>query len=67
VECHAVLRGEVRSPNAAAPPFQAVARVPGMTAAALHVALTTSHRTMPNIILDAEERRNIAAYILSLK
>ena len=66
-ECHAVQKEYARSPNANAPRFQAVASIPGMTAAALSAALNTSHRTMPNIMLAADEQADIIAYILSLK
>jgi len=66
-QCHAVQKDEGRSPNELAPRFQAIASVPGMTGLALSVALNTSHRTMPNIILAADERADIIAYILSLK
>ena len=66
-ECHAIVAGEIRSPNPSAPRFEAIARIPGMTAIALRVALQTSHRTMPNLLLDGEELKNIVAYILSLK
>ena len=65
--CHAIVAGEIRSPNPAAPRFEAIARIPGMTAIALNAALQTSHRTMPNLLLDGEELKNIVAYILSLK
>lgn len=34
-ECHAVQKEQMRSPNNNAPPFQAIASVPGMTATAL--------------------------------
>ena len=66
-ECHAIDKRQVRLPNPAAPRFEAVANVPGMTAIALTAALQTSHRTMPNLVLDSDELRNITAYILSLK
>ena len=66
-ECHAIDKRQLRSPNAAAPRFEAIANVPGMTGIALTVALQTSHRSMPNLMLDTDELRNIAAYILSLK
>jgi mono/diheme cytochrome c family protein len=66
-ECHAIGPSQTRSPNAAAPRFETIANVPGMTELALTVALRTPHRTMPNIILEASELRNIAAYILSLQ
>ena len=66
-ECHAVQKEYARSPNANAPRFQAIASIPGMTATALSAALNTSHRTMPNIMLAADEQADIIAYILSLK
>jgi mono/diheme cytochrome c family protein len=64
--CHAIRRGQ-QSTNANAPAFDKVANVPGMTAIALQASLQTSHRSMPNLILSTDERRNVAAYILSLK
>lgn len=66
-ECHAVRKEAARSPNADAPRFQALASLPGMTSIALSAALNTPHRSMPNIMLDPEERADIIAYILSLK
>src|SRR5262245_46552636 len=66
-QCHAVQKDEARSPNENAPRFQVVASVPGMTAIALSAALNTPHRSMPNIILEADERSDIIAHILSLK
>jgi mono/diheme cytochrome c family protein len=66
-QCHGVSKDEGRSANATAPRFPTIASVPGMTATALSAALNTSHRTMPNIILDAEQQANIIAYILSLR
>jgi hypothetical protein len=38
-----------------------------MTATALFVWMRTSHPTMPNIILEPEDLRNVVAYVLSLK
>jgi mono/diheme cytochrome c family protein len=66
-QCHAVRKEQRRSPNSDAPRFQTIASVPGMTSIALSAALNTSHRTMPNVMLEAEERADIIAYILSLK
>ena len=63
--CHAVRKGG-RSPNSGAPAFEVIAAVPGMTALALQSILQTSHREMPNLILIANERANVIAYILSL-
>jgi mono/diheme cytochrome c family protein len=66
-ECHTILRGQIRSPNTRSPTFVELATAPGMTAAALFVALTTPHAGMPMFILTTEQRENVIAYILSLK
>ena len=66
-ECHAIQKGQVRSPNSRAPTFVELATAPGMTTTALLVALTTPHAGMPMFILTAEQRENVIAYILSLK
>jgi mono/diheme cytochrome c family protein len=66
-ECHAIERGQARSPNSRSPTFVELAKAPGMTSAALTVALTTPHVGMPMFILTAEQRANVIAYILSLK
>jgi mono/diheme cytochrome c family protein len=65
--CHIVAKGQFVSPNSEAPPFPVLAATPGMTSIALTAALTTSHRRMPNIMLQPNERRDVIAYILSLK
>ena len=64
--CHAIRKGQ-QSANANAPAFENIASVPGMTAIALQASLQTSHRSMPNLILSADERKNVVAYVLSLK
>ena len=66
-QCHAVRKEQAQSPNENAPRFQVIASVPGMTSIALSAALNTSHRTMPNIMLQADEQADVIAYILSLK
>jgi mono/diheme cytochrome c family protein len=66
-ECHAIRRGQVRSPNSGAPTFLELATTPGMTIAALSVALTTPHAGMPMFLLTAEQREAVIAYILSLR
>ena len=66
-ECHAVRAGQARSPNGRAPTFVELANTPGMTTAALTVALTTPHAGMPMFVLTSEQRQDIIAYILSLK
>ncbi|MBF9196941.1 c-type cytochrome [Microvirga terrestris] len=65
--CHAVESGQNRSPRAQAPTFTDIALVPGMTTTALTVALRTSHKTMPNIMLEPRELRDVTAYITSLQ
>ncbi|MGH6804975.1 MAG: c-type cytochrome [Methyloceanibacter sp.] len=65
--CHAVLANEQHSPLPQAPAFQSVADTPGMTELALSVWLQSSHPTMPNIILEQDDLRNVVAYIRSLK
>lgn len=65
-ECHAVNKGE-RSPKVAVPTFSAIAATPGMTSLALEASLQTSHRQMPNLLIERADRADIIAYILSLK
>jgi mono/diheme cytochrome c family protein len=65
-ECHAIGKGQVRSPNARSPAFSELATTPGMTPVALMVALTTPHAGMPMFMLTADQREDIIAYILSL-
>ena len=45
--CHGIRKG-AQSRDPRAPPFEAIAAVPGMTGLALQAALQTSHREMPN-------------------
>jgi mono/diheme cytochrome c family protein len=65
--CHAIRRGEARSPNSRSPTFSELATAPGMTPAALMVALTTPHAGMPMFILTRDQREDVIAYILSLR
>jgi mono/diheme cytochrome c family protein len=65
-QCHSI-KGAEPSPEPTAPPFKVVANTPGMTATALTVWLSTSHPTMPNIVLEPQELDNVIAFILTLK
>jgi mono/diheme cytochrome c family protein len=65
-QCHGVDKRGF-STNAEAPAFEDIANIPGMTSAALTVALRTSHRSMPNFVIKGRDAQNIIAYILSLK
>lgn len=65
-ECHAVERGRIRSKNGHAPTFESIAMTRGMNAMALRVALKTSHREMPNLMLSDSDTDDVIAYIQSL-
>jgi len=65
-ECHAVRREQVHSPSPQAPTFLKLATTPGVTGAALSVALTTPHAGMPMFSLTAKQREDVIAYILDL-
>jgi mono/diheme cytochrome c family protein len=61
-QCHGVDK-TAYSANPAAPAFADIANVPGMTRAALTVALRTSHRSMPNLVIeDAMQRISLPIY-----
>lgn len=64
--CHGVARGEI-SPNSAAPNFNVIAAVEGMSGTALNVALLTPHHSMPDLILTTEQRTDVIAFILGLR
>lgn len=66
-QCHAVGRKQFLSPNRYAPSFQSLARSPGMTTTKLHVWFETPHPSMPNLILRDDDKKNVFAYIMSLK
>jgi mono/diheme cytochrome c family protein len=66
-ECHAVERTDGFSPGTRAASFVHIANTPGVTATALLVWFQTPHRTMPNLIIPEADRRDIIAYIVSLR
>ena len=66
-ECHAVEAQELKSPNPKSPTFPELAKTPGMTSAALTVALTTPHAGMPMFRLTDQQRADIIAYVLGLR
>lgn len=65
--CHGVGQGETISPDSRSPSFQTLANTPGITPIALRVALRSSHRDMPNLILSEQESANVIAFILGLR
>ncbi len=66
-ECHLLGKEKGLSSNLNAPTFAAIANTPGMTAAALRVALNTPHESMPNLVIKGETATSLVAYILSLR
>ena len=74
-ECHAVLPGQgvLTDPDplpfegAGALAFEDIANTPGVTAMVLSAWMVSTHPTMPLILLEDDELRDIVAYILSLK
>ena len=66
-ECHAIQAQQLRSPNPRSPTFPELATTPGMTNAALTLALTTPHAGMPMFRLTEEQRADIISYILGLR
>jgi len=66
-ECHLIGKEQGLSTNLSAPTFMEIANTPGMTAAALKVALNRPHELMPNIIVKGETADSLIAYILSLR
>jgi mono/diheme cytochrome c family protein len=67
-ECHAVERSSRRSPDPAAPRFEAIANSPGTTATTISDALQTRpHSKMPNFRMNSGQFNDVVSYILSLK
>jgi mono/diheme cytochrome c family protein len=66
-ECHLLEKGSGLSPNAAAPTFEDIANIQGMTSAAFTAALRTSHETKPNVIIKGRDISDLVAYVLSIK
>jgi mono/diheme cytochrome c family protein len=65
--CHAVgPDAAAKSPDARAPRFLDVARMPSTTELSLKVFLRSSHRNMPDFILSPQEIDSVVSYILEL-
>lgn len=65
--CHAVAPGDRASPNSAAPPFETVADMTGMTNIVLNVWLRSKHPGMPDIAVPDAHVGDLSAYLASLK
>ncbi|MEQ1607481.1 MAG: hypothetical protein ABL956_00675 [Hyphomonadaceae bacterium] len=59
--------GQSQSPNPKAPTFETIANTPGMTLMALNAALHTSHKTMPNLIIEPSRIEELSTYLHTLK
>ena len=65
--CHVIGPGAQGPAGDAAPPFQAVARMPSTTEMSLRAFLQTPHDRMPDYRLSQAELDGTVAYILSLR
>lgn len=65
--CHGVLATDTVSPRPGTATFKVIANTPGMTETALAVWLQTSHKSMPNFIIEPADRSDVIAYIVSLR
>ena len=63
--CHAI-SGAPPPAGPVGPSFVDIARMPSTTALSLKVFMRSSHRNMPNFIMNADEIDAVAAYILDL-
>lgn len=65
--CHVVGPGARGPVGDAAPPFDAVARMPSTTEMSLRVFLQTPHSRMPDYRLSQQELDGVVAWILAMK
>ncbi|MBL8537907.1 MAG: hypothetical protein JNM59_10940 [Hyphomonadaceae bacterium] len=65
--CHAIPPDGADSAHLYAPPFREIANAPGMTETAFRAWMSSSHPTMPDIILEPDRIDDLWAYIASLK
>jgi len=66
-DCHDISREGGDYPLNAAPSFLDVATERSTTALSLRVFLRSTHREMPDLILNRREQDDVIAYILSLR
>ena len=67
-QCHDVKsRHDDVDAKASPPSFHAVANAKTTTAMGLNAFLLSPHTDMPNLIISRRDRRNVIAYILSLR
>lgn len=66
-ECHAIDIDDFDSPLFEAPSFMEIANSGQMSERALIPFFQTPHELMPNFVVQADDIRDLTAYILSLK
>lgn len=68
-QCHAVRADQKLSPHPGTATFKAIANTPGMTGTALAVWLRSTHKnkSMPDLMIEPQDRADVIAYIVSLK
>lgn len=64
--CHAVGSDDAASVNLKAPPFKVVANSKLVTSREIDIWLQTAHPDMPDLVVPAEKRADLIAYIDSL-
>jgi mono/diheme cytochrome c family protein len=65
--CHVVSSGQSGLATDQAPPFAAIARLPGFDAAKIALFLLNPHPKMPDMSLSRTEAADLAAYIATLR
>ena len=65
--CHSIEKGGAASPNPNAPVWRDIANMPGITATALRVFLSTPHQQMPDLVISPANMQDLIAYILTLQ
>lgn len=65
--CHAVEEGQLQSPRAAAPSFEAIAHRSDMTRMSLRALMSTPHQNMPDFIIAPQSIDDLYAYLSTLK
>ena len=65
--CHSIEKGGNPSPNPNAPVWVNIANMPGITATALRVFLSTPHQNMPDLVIAPPDLQDLIAYILTLQ
>ncbi len=66
-ECHDITSRNLMSTASGVPTFYVVANTSGISRTSLLVWMQSSHRKMPNLMVEDQDLDDVIAYILSLK